>query len=102
MFAIIRTGGKQYIVKEGQTLQVEKLAATEKVVFDDVLLIADGDNVKIGMPRLEGAKVEGAVVEHGKGKKLHVIKYKAKVRYRRKIGHRQQFTKVKVGKITTS
>lgn len=98
MFAIIKTGGKQYKVREGQTLVVEKLVADGNVVFDTVLLIG-GENAKIGTPTVAGAKVEASVVEHGKGKKLHVIKYKPKVRYRRKIGHRQPFTKVKIEKI---
>lgn len=98
MFAVIKTGGKQYKVKEGQTLSVEKIFADGKVVFDEVLLVG-GESTKIGTPLVAGAKVEASIVEHGKGEKLHVVKYKAKVRYRRKIGHRQPFTKVKIEKI---
>ena len=99
MFAIIRTGGKQYKVKEGQTLSVEKLPDDKgKIVFSEVLLLG-GEKVKIGTPTIPNAKVEATLVNHGKAKKVTVVKYKAKVRYRRKIGHRQQFTKVKIDKI---
>ncbi|MBI3956364.1 MAG: 50S ribosomal protein L21 [Candidatus Kerfeldbacteria bacterium] len=100
MFAIIETGGKQYKVKEGQTLMVEKLPVeTGPVVFDRVLLIG-GDAVKVGTPNVAGAKVEASVAGQVKAKKVTVIKYKAKVRYRRKIGHRQQYSKVTITKIT--
>lgn len=99
MFAVIASGGKQYKVKEGQTITVEKLADTNgKVTFSDVLLIG-GDNPVFGTPMVRGAKVEGSVVQHGKAEKITVIKYKAKVRYRRKRGHRQPFTKVKIDNI---
>lgn len=102
MFAVIKTGGKQYIVKEGQTVTIEKLEQDKgaKVSFD-VLLRAeeDGSKVDIGMPNVSGAKVEGEVVEHGKDKKIDVIKYRPKSRYRRHTGHRQPFTKVKITKI---
>lgn len=98
MFAIIATGGKQYKVKEGQVLKVEKLEAVGKVVFDQVLLVG-GENVKIGMPHVEGAKVEATVLGEVKGPKVTIRKYKAKVRYRRKTGHRQKYTEVKIDKI---
>ena|SRR3989338_10008987 len=101
MFAVIQTGGKQYKVKEGQTITVEKLSQEKgKVSFTDVLLIG-GETVSIGTPSVAGATVEASILEHGKGKKIDVIKYKAKVRYRRKIGHRQPYTKVKIEKINT-
>ena len=101
MYAIIQTGGKQYRVSEGDVVSIEKLTAAEgeEVVFDQVLtVVADGD-VKIGKPVLEGAKVTAKVVEHGKGKKILVFKYKAKSNYRKRQGHRQPYTKVEISKI---
>lgn len=115
MLAVIKTGGKQYIVKEGTTLNVEKLpgVAGGKVVFDQVLLLADdpahpdrgrdqsgqGGEVRIGTPTVSGARVEGTIVAQGRAPKITVIKYKRKVRYKRKRGHRQEFTKVKIERI---
>ncbi len=101
MFAIIETGGKQYKVASGDSLQVEKLVASKsgEVVFDKVLLVADGDKVQVGTPYLEGATVIAKFEEEGRGKKITIIKYKAKTRYRVKSGHRQPFTKVKIEKI---
>ena len=101
MYAIIQTGGKQYRVSEGDVVSIEKLTAAEgeEVVFDQVLtVVADGD-VKIGKPVLEGAKVTAKVVEHGKGEKILVFKYKAKSNYRKRQGHRQPYTKVEISKI---
>lgn len=101
--AIIQTGGKQYKVKEGQLLKIEKLAgeAGRKINFDKVLLLADseGAQVTVGQPFVAGAKVEAEIVEQGRGDKILIIKYKSKTRYRRKRGHRQPFTKVKIGKL---
>ena len=101
MYAIIKTGGKQYKVSEGDTLLIEKLdiAAGEAVVFDQVLTCVNDSEVKIGQPLLQGACVRGTVLEHGKGKKILVFKYKAKSNYRRRQGHRQPFTKVAIEKI---
>ena len=103
MIAVIKTGGKQYKVKEGSKVKVEKLPTDKggKVVFDQVLLIADeaGQNVKIGTPTVPGAKVEAAVLEQGRAKKVVVVKYKPKIRYHKKTGHRQAFTEVKIEKI---
>lgn len=101
MYAVIKTGGKQYRVQEGDVLFVEKLAAEagETVVFDEVLTVADGDTVKIGTPVVAGAKVSAKVEEQGKAKKILVFKYKAKSNYRRRQGHRQPYTKVKIEKI---
>lgn len=100
MIAVIATGGKQYKVKEGLTLKLEKLEGEEQsvITFDRVLLLAseDGATVEVGTPVLEGAKVTATIVEQGRDKKITVIKYKPKVRYRRKNGHRQHFTKVKI------
>ena len=99
--AIIVTGGKQYRVAEGDVIFVEKLdvAAGESVKFDQVLAVLDGENSKIGAPTVEGAVVEAKVVKNGKGKKLHVLKYKAKKNEKKKIGHRQPYTKVEITKI---
>ena len=101
MKAIIVTGGKQYTVSEGDILFVEKLNAEEEAVvkFDEVLAVLDGENSKIGAPVVEGAVVEAKVVKNGKGKKIHVIKYKAKKGEKKHIGHRQPYTKVEITKI---
>ncbi len=101
-FAIIESGGKQYRVSEGAELAVEKLkghAAGDKVIFDKVLLIDDGKTTKLGTPYLEGATVEVELVADVKGKKLHIQKFKAKSRYKRRLGHRQQYSKVAVKKV---
>lgn len=99
MIAVIKTGGKQYLVQEGHVLSVEKLEAEPgQTVQFEVLLTADGDNVKIGTPILPG-KISAEVIAHGRAKKIEVVKYKAKSRYTRRTGHRQLFTKVKIGKI---
>jgi len=101
MKAIIVTGGKQYTVSEGDVLYIEKLNAEEEatVMFDEVLAVLDGENSKIGAPVVEGAVVEAKVVKNGKGKKIHVIKYKAKKGEKKHIGHRQPYTKVEITKI---
>ncbi len=103
MFAVIETGGKQYLVKAGDVLKVEKLdvEAGKEVVFDKVLLTADenGENVKLGNPYLSGVSVTAAVEGQGRHDKIRVVKYKRKVRYKRTIGHKQAFTKVKIAKV---
>ena len=101
MKAVIVTGGKQYTVAEGDVVFVEKLGveAEEVVKFDQVLAVLDGENSKIGAPVVEGAAVEGKVVKNGKGKKITVFKYKAKKNEKKKIGHRQPYTKVEITKI---
>lgn len=100
MYAIIKTGGKQYVVEEGKVISIEKLDVEEGAVvtFDEVLLVS-GDDVKIGQPNVAGAKVTGKVLEQGKERKIRIFKYKAKSNYRRRQGHRQPFTKVKIEKI---
>ncbi len=102
MFAVIKTGGKQYLVSPGTKLKVEKLdaAAGEAVSFDAVLLVADGANVRVGTPAVAGAKVAAKVVANGRAKKVIVFRYHAKTRYRKKRGHRQPFTEVEITKIT--
>ncbi len=101
MKAVIVTGGKQYTVAEGDVIFVEKLNAEEAstVNFDQVLAVLDGENTKIGTPVVEGAKVEAKVVKNGKGKKLTIFRYKAKKNEKKKIGHRQPYTKVEITKI---
>jgi len=101
MKAVIVTGGKQYTVAEGDVLYVEKLnaEAEETVKFDNVLAVLDGENTKIGTPVVEGATVEAKVVKNGKGKKLTVFKYKPKKGEKRKMGHRQPYTKVEITKV---
>ena len=104
MYAVIATGGKQYRVQPGETVKVEKLeGATDKgaVTFDQVLLVADGTDVKVGAPTLPGVTVTGeVVVAEGKGEKLIIYKYRRRKGYRRKTGHRQLFTAVKITGIT--
>ncbi|MDD6382520.1 50S ribosomal protein L21 [Mitsuokella sp.] len=101
MYAIIKTGGKQYKVAEGDVITIEKLAANEgeAVVFDQVLTVVSDADVKVGKPLVEGAKVTGKVEAQGKDKKILVFKYKAKSNYRKRQGHRQPFTKVVIEKI---
>ena len=101
MKAIIVTGGKQYTVAEGDILFIEKLNAEEAatVKFEQVLAVLDGENTKFGAPVVEGAVVEAKVVKNGKGKKIHVLRYKAKKGEKKHIGHRQPYTKVEITKI---
>ena len=101
MKAVIVTGGKQYTVAEGDVLYIEKLnAEAESVVkFDEVLAVLDGENSKIGTPVVEGAAVEAKVVKNGKGKKITILKYKPKKNEKKKMGHRQPYTKVEITKI---
>ena len=101
MKAVIVTGGKQYTVSEGDVLYIEKLGveAEETVKFDQVLAVLDGENTKVGTPVVEGATVEAKVVKNGKAKKIVVFRYKAKKNEKRKIGHRQPYTKVEITKI---
>ena len=101
MKAIIVTGGKQYTVAEGDVLFIEKLNAEENatIKFEEVLAVLDGENSKIGAPVVEGAAVEAKVVKNGKGKKITVFKYKPKKNEKKKMGHRQPYTKVEITKI---
>lgn len=101
MYAIVRTGGKQYRVEAGRAVTVERLPAEEgaTVELSDVLLIADDGEVTVGRPVIEGARVRATVEGHGRGKKVVVFKYKAKVRTRKKTGHRQPFTRLLVTEI---
>jgi large subunit ribosomal protein L21 len=117
MFAIIQTGGKQYKVSSGQKIKIEKLAPEKRasaqglrqsesahpnggrVVFDKVLLIADGENVKIGAPYVEDAKVEAKILRQGRDRKKIVFRYHSKTRHRKKKGHRQHFTEMEIVKV---
>ena len=101
MFAIIETGGKQYKVNEGDIIFVEKLEVSEgdTVTFDRVMALSTGDNFVVGAPTVEGAKVEANVVKNGKGKKIYILKYKSKKNEKKKMGHRQPYTKVQITKI---
>ena len=101
MKAVIVTGGKQYTVAEGDVLFIEKLNAEENTVvkFDEVRAVLDGENSKIGAPVVEGAAVEAKVVKNGKGKKITILKYKPKKNEKKKMGHRQPYTKVEITKI---
>lgn len=102
MYAVIVTGGKQYKVQEGDVIYIEKLEveADSTVEFGNVLAVADGDTFTVGSPMVEGAVVTGKVIKNGKGKKINIIKFKAKKNYRRRQGHRQPYTKVQIEKIT--
>jgi large subunit ribosomal protein L21 len=101
-FAVIEIGGKQYKVSAGQKIQVEKLDVAESgsVVLDKVLLVVDGENVRVGTPYVVGAKVEAKAVKQGKEDTKIVFKYHSKTRYRKKRGHRQRFTKLEIIKIS--
>ena len=102
MFALIRVGGKQFRVQDGTELVVDRLAFDEGAAFDgaQVLFISDGDNVQIGTPLVEGAKVDATVVRHTMGKKIRVFKYKAKKNYRRRIGSRPHQTLLRINSIS--
>ena len=98
MYAIINSGGKQYKIQKGEILRVEKSSGEigNHVSFDRVLMFSDGEDVRIGTPLLDNVVVQGHIVEQGKSKKILVFKYKRRKRYRRKQGHRQQYTAVKI------
>ncbi|MBL8251573.1 MAG: 50S ribosomal protein L21 [Candidatus Competibacter sp.] len=104
MYAVIKTGGKQYRVTEGQTLKVEKLDVAEgaSVEFDTVLMIADGDRVEVGAPFVAGARVSATVKSQGRGPKIRIIKFRRRKHYRKTQGHRQSFTELRIGGISGS
>lgn len=104
IYAIVKSGGRQYKVVPGQTIEVDRLPveAGGRVELDKVLLIAEGDKVTLGMPNIEGAKVMASVVGEVRGEKIIVFKYKPKVRYRRKTGHRQSHTRLAIEKIVSA
>ncbi len=102
MYAVIRTGGKQYKVHEEQTLMVEKLDGTEgtQVEFDDILLYSDGETITLGSPTLENASVKAHIIDQGRDSKKLVFKYKRRKGFRRMKGHRQHYTEIKIDSIT--
>jgi large subunit ribosomal protein L21 len=98
MYAVIATGGKQYRVTEGDTLKIEKIAGEEgsKVELDQVLMVADGENIQVGTPVLDKGKVTATIKSHGRGKKVEIVKFRRRKGYKRKQGHRQRFLKVRI------
>ena len=98
MYAVIKTGGKQYKVSKGATLKVETIAADEgaKLVLDQVLMVVDGDEVKIGSPLVIGGKVTATVKSHGRGKKIEIIKFRRRKHHRKQMGHRQNYTELEI------
>ena len=104
MYAVIQTGGKQYRVEQGEVLRVEKLAgdAGAKLTFNTLLFADDGGNVRIGQPSVAGVSVDAEIVEQGRGKKIIIFKYKRRKSYRRKAGHRQPFTALKITAINAA
>ncbi len=102
MYAVIKTGGKQYRVTEGQTLKVEKLEVEEgaSVEFDTVLMIADGDQIQIGAPYVEGARVTATVKSQGRGPKIRIVKFRRRKHYHKTQGHRQWFTELRISGIS--
>ncbi len=103
MYAIVNSGGKQYKAEVGEILRVEKISGDigSPVSFDKVLMFSDGEDVRVGTPSLDNIEVKGHIIEQGKAKKIIVFKYKRRKRYRRKQGHRQTFTAVKIDSITS-
>ncbi len=101
MYAVVRSGGKQYTVREGQKFAVERLEAEpgSQVTLDEVLLVQDDAGTRVGTPRVPGARVEAEVIEQGREAKVLIYKYKSKVRYRRRRGHRQPYTYLQVQRI---
>lgn len=101
MYAVVKTGGKQYRVSPGDSVEVEKLPyeVGQQVQLDQVLLVANGDGAKIGQPLVEGAKVKATVTRQTKGRKVIVFKYRSSKRYRRKQGHRQNYTRLRIDEI---
>ena len=102
MYAVIKTGGKQYKVAPGDVLKVETLTGDvgAKISFDEVLLIADGDKQTVGAPLIKGGTVAGEIVSHGRGDKIRIIKHRRRKHYHKEQGHRQNFTEVKITGIT--
>ncbi len=98
MYAVFQSGGKQHRVSEGQTLRLEKLdiATGESVEFDQVLMVANGEVINIGVPYVDGGKVTAEVVAHGRGEKIKIVKFRRRKHYRKQQGHRQWFTEVKI------
>jgi len=99
MLAVIKTGGKQYLVEPGDKIKIEKVKSKKEISFKEVLLLEKNKKIEIGTPLVKGAKVSAKVLKEGKGKKVIIFKYKPKTRYKVKKGHRQPFTEVEITKI---
>lgn len=102
MYAVIKTGGKQYRVTNGETLKIETLKADvgSTVAFEEVLLVGEGDSIKVGAPMLDGGSVKAEVLAHGRGDKIRIVKHRRRKHYHKEMGHRQNFTQVKITDIT--
>ena len=103
MYAVIATGGKQYRVAEGQVLRLEKLSTEvgQQHAFEQVLLLSDGEKATLGAPYVEGAKVQAEIVEHGRGAKVKILKFKRRKHHMKRMGHRQDYTAVRIKSIET-
>lgn len=101
MYAVIKTGGKQYRVANGETLKIETLKADvgSTVAFEEVLLVGEGDSIKVGAPTLAGGQVKAEVIAHGRGEKIRIVKHRRRKHYHKEQGHRQNFTEVKITEI---
>ena len=104
MYAVIKSGGKQYKVEKGDKLKVEKLdtEAGNNIDISDVLMVVDGDNVKVGTPLVAGAKVSATVESHGRGRKIKIVKFKRRKHHRKQMGHRQAYTEISITDIAAS
>ncbi|MGR6034598.1 MAG: 50S ribosomal protein L21 [Candidatus Nitrosoglobus sp.] len=102
MYAVIKTGGKQYRIQEGDTLRVEKINADKgvNITLDQVLLVANEDNIQVGTPYVEGGKVSATIKAHGRGKKIKIIKLRRRKHFRKQMGHRQYFTELHIDSIS--
>lgn len=102
MYAVIKTGGKQYRVSSGEKIKVEQLTADvgSQVTLDKVLMLADGDKVSIGQPLVQGAKVQATVVAHGRGDKIHIFKLRRRKHFKKQQGHRQNYTEIQINEIS--
>jgi large subunit ribosomal protein L21 len=103
MYAVIKTGGKQYRVSQGDTIEVETLPGEEGAAVEirDVLMLADGENVNVGAPFVEGACVEAKIISHGRGPKIKIVKFRRRKHYRKQQGHRQNFTQLQITNIVS-
>ena len=101
MYAVITSGGQQFRVAEGQILKVAKIPAEvgETIDLNNVLMLVNGDDIKVGMPFLEGSKVAASIVSHGRHKKIHIVKFRRRKHHRKQMGHRQDYTEIKITKI---
>ncbi len=101
MFAVVKTGGKQYRVSQGDKLRVESLDANEgdAIKLDQVLMVGEGDKITTGAPAIDGASVSATVLSHGRGKKVDIVKFRRRKHYRREMGHRQNYTELEITNI---